>query len=355
MDFRLTEEQTLIVATVREVTKQHFDATKVREMEASAEGFSRVMWERLAELGLTSLLSDANDGAGGHVVLAALVAEELGAALCRTPFIPTCVVAAPLLAAARHPALDDIERAHAIVAVVPAAAGVAARRESGGAWELSGSIDVVPYAHVATALIVVAADSVFWVPSGTAGVRARRVGMLDGGPVAHLELARARVPSSAVLGSAALVERRLRDGVAVEAAELAGGASAALALTVAYLKERVQFDRPIGSFQVLQQRAAELATRVDAARLVPYEAAWRADRDEPDPAIACAARALAAAAYLACGAQAVQMAGGYGFMEEYDMQLHFRRSKAAALQAGVSADLAAVCTALAAREATWCR
>lgn len=334
----MTEDQTLVVATVRDLLRKEFDTARVRQAEASADGFSRAIWTALVELGVGSAALPE----GGGVLLAALIAEELGAALCRTPFVPTAIVAARLLAELAHPALDTVTGGREVVAVAEPASGVAARRLPDG-WELRGTVPLVPFAHVATRLLLADGDRVFWLPSSVTGLRVAKVPTLDLEPCGRVELDGVRLPLDAELGPVALLERARLAGIAVQAAELAGEAAGALALTVRYLKERVQFDRPIGSFQVLQQRAAALATRVDAARLLAREAAWRIDTGADATGSAHAARALATDTAVACGADAVQMAGGYGFMEEYDMQLYFRRSKAAAAWAGASEDLDLVC------------
>jgi len=319
MNFALTDEETLVKQTVRDMVAAEHDSGTVRAVEASDERWSTALWRSLADHGLCGIgIPEEHGGAGGTLAMAALAMDELGHGLARTPLAGSLCVARVLLAAGYTDPVPGLAAGDRL-GVVAAAQGVGRDVPSPAA--------LVPFGVPATDVVVVAGGDVFLLSRDSASIDAEAVNMLDGGPYAWLQL-----PSQdgGLLRIGALSELAeplaIRD--ALDAAELTGGARGALDLTLEYVKERRQFDRPIGSFQVLQHRLADLATEVDAAQLLAREAAWSLDEGLPARGLARSARQLAADVFQRSGYEAVQMAGGYGYMQEYDMQLYFRRAEA---------------------------
>ena len=269
-------------------------------------------------------VAEAAGGGGGEMLDAALVAEQHGRRLAPVPLIEASVAAKVLgrcgsVAALRQLAgvLQDAQVA--TVAMRPARAGVAA---------------MVPWAAVADAVIVLQDDRLLLVvPSpGTIG----RPGM------------GAEAPGDVVIGDAASVIQLASGSAAVQlagqasdewrilkAAALVGLAAEAVALALAYAKERHQFGRPIGSFQALAHGLVDVATAVDGARLLAYEAAWSAGEHVGGAQrLAPMAFAFAADTAMKATARALHCHGGYGFTEAYDIQLYYRRARSWSLVGG---------------------
>ena len=141
-----------------------------------------------------------------------------------------------------------------------------------------------------------------------------------------------RVPSTARLGAEGsawpAIARTLDLAVIALAAEQVGGAQKCLDMTVQYAKERVQFGRPIGSFQAIKHKCADMLLRVESARSAAYYAGWAASVGDPElPALASLAKAYCSDAYFQCAAESIQIHGGVGFTWEYDVHLHFKRAR----------------------------
>jgi alkylation response protein AidB-like acyl-CoA dehydrogenase len=290
MDFALDDDQALLQRTFRQLFGRH--ATPERVRAAEPVGFDPALWETLVQSGVPSLGLDAS------LLDCALIAESAGAAAAPVPLVESLVVTrllakdVGLAAFAPRPAGDD------------------------------GVARLVPGAAVAPVVVG-----------------------LDGGDVVRVEH-EPPMAAPANLGSAPLADVDLRGAsgrtvvdadwaVAVDewrvltAAALVGVGATALELAVSYARSRRQFDASIGSFQAVQQPLADVATALDGARLLVYEAAWSAS-----PVAATMAFLFAAEAAEAAAGTALHVHGGYGFMLEYDVQLYFRRAKAWALALG---------------------
>jgi alkylation response protein AidB-like acyl-CoA dehydrogenase len=173
----------------------------------------------------------------------------------------------------------------------------------------------------------------FAIPGDAAGLERRALPTMDQTRrQAELGLSNVRVPASAMIGSEGaawpLLERVLDLAAITVAAEQVGGAQRCLDMTVDYAKERVQFGRPIGSFQAIKHMCADMLLHVESARSAAYYAAWAASAGDPElPALASLAKAYASDAYFRCASDAVQIHGGVGFTWEYDVHLYFKRAK----------------------------
>jgi alkylation response protein AidB-like acyl-CoA dehydrogenase len=359
MNFAFSEEQEEFRGVLRRFLEEKAPATELRRMFASPAGYDAALWKQMAaELGLQGIhLPEAAGGQGFGFLELGIVLEEMGRALLPSPYLASCVLAAEALRCTggeRDPLLPGIASGEAIATLAwvepgagwdPAEVALAAHAD-GATYRLSGAKRAVLSADAATHLVVAArlpgtrgeAGLVLLaLEVGAPGVRvaaeepldlARRVGRVE------LDGARGRLVGPAGGAAPGLRKALLRATVALSA-EMIGGAARALDMAVDYAKQRVQFARPIGSFQALKHAAAEVLLEVELARSASYWAWWVADQDGPELAEAAPlAKSACAEAYSLAAATSLQIHGGIGFTYEADPQLHYRRARADAALLG---------------------
>ncbi len=358
MAFAFTEEQEALRETARSFLQAHSGSAQVRAAMATEAGYDPGTWKRIgAELGWPALLvPEAHGGLGlGFVELAALL-EATGEALLCAPLFSTVGLGANALLAAGSEAqqgehLPGIAEGRTLATLAvpgssglwePGAVEITARRE-GGDFRLDGPAHLVPDGHVAGLLVVAAREpgsagdaglSLFAVASDAPGLTRRFVPTMDATrKLADLRLDGVRVRAAACLGepgAAGPALARILDRAAVAlAAEQVGGAQRCLDMAVAHAVARVQFGRPIGSFQAVKHRCADMMVAVETARSAAWYAACVAAEDAPElPLAASLAKATASEAYFRCAADALQVHGGVGFTWEYDVHLHLKRARA---------------------------
>jgi alkylation response protein AidB-like acyl-CoA dehydrogenase len=354
VDFSFTEDQRELRATVAAFLERHATSPLVREA-AEGDGFAAEQWARLTgEMELTGLaIAPERGGAGASFVEVGIAIEELGRTLLPVPYLSTVTAAAVLShicsaepaasllerIAAGAPAAVELSDAGAPGAVLPSLGGdrtTKARKQADGAT-VSEEVTVV---DGATAEILVLAarrgdePALVAVEANGPGVTVEPLATLD--QTRRQAMVRLDAAPSTVLatGPDALARARDLHSVAL-AVESVGAAARCLEETVAYLKERVQFGRPIGSFQALKHRCADLATELEAARSTAYYATWAVDgAPEELPVVGPLAEAVAGAALLHVAAEAIQMHGGIGFTWEHDAHMYLKRAKANELLAG---------------------
>ena len=341
-------------ATVREVCDDAGGPAAVRRLEAGDSRHDAELWDVLGvQIGLAGLgLPESAGGLGGLAEVAA-VAEELGRALLPVPFLSSTVLGGQVLAHAGPAAQAGLER------VAAGELATLALADAGGAWS-PGSVEVtatvgaggctvdgvVPFVldGADAALLVAAARTadgvdLFLVDAASDRVEAVAVETLDlSRSQALVTFTDAPATRLTTGGSADSVVRPALDVAAVAlAAEQFGGAQACLAMTVAYVKDRHQFGRPIGSFQAVKHACADLPVLVEASR----SAVVRALEAEGDPGALAEAAAVAQSwcsdAYRTVTAETVQLHGGIGFTWEHDAHLYFRRARADAALLGSAA------------------
>ena len=355
MDFEPTEEQRLLRDSVDRLLADRYGFDKRRLYLAEPLGWSRQLWGQYAELGLLGLpFSEADGGFGGNAVDVMLVMEAFGRALVLEPYLASVVLAGSALRLAGSPA----QRA-AILPLVAAGERVLAfahgerqarydladvltsAKPTAGGWVLDGTKSVVAAGDSADTLIVSARTAgarddpegitLFLVDAAANGVARRGYRMRDGTGAADIVLSGVAVGREAVLGEpgAALpvIEQVVEAGIAATAAEAVGAMESMQALTLEYLKTRVQFGRPIGQNQVLQHRAAEMLMELERGRSMAMLAAISVD--EPDAEqrrrdIAMAKIGVGQAARFV-SQNAIQLHGGIGMTEEYAVGHYFRR------------------------------
>ena len=306
----MSEERELLRETVAALVEKHASPAAVREAIESEHGYDESLWKLLCEqVGAAALVvPEELGGAGGELADAAVVLEELGKALVPTPLLGTTLAELALLAA-DEPDTDAIERLAegASIGTVVFDTDERSREENSGRnYVVNGAI----------ADVVVATD----------GNTLTRWTTFTANPVDTMDLTRplARIEPQDTTDIGA--DPGLADTAAIlVAAEQIGAATKCLDLTVDYTKDRVQFGRPIGSFQALKHRMADLYVAVQSARAVVDAAVA-----EPSATSAALARVAASEAFSKVAAEAVQMHGGIAITWEHDIQLYFKRAHASA-------------------------
>ena len=356
MALGVTAEQDELRASVRRFLSDRAPLTRVRELMETEDGVDRAIWEQVgSQLGLLGLAIPEEYGGGGFTFAEqAIVLEELGAALYGGPYLASGVLAATALLATpdeavRRDLLPGIASGDTIATLAfteddgswdPGTIRLAATK-AGDDWRLDGHKSFVLDGGTAGLILVLAvADgglSLFAVEAGASGLAATALPTLDQTRnLARLDLAAvpARLIGSA--GDATAILDRVLDVAAIAlAAEQLGAAQRALDITVDYTKTRHQFGRPIGSFQALKHRMADLLMEVESLRsAVAYAAAAVADDSDEVPALASLLKAYASETYFHVAAEMIQMHGGIGFTWEHDAHLFFKRAKSSELFLG---------------------
>jgi alkylation response protein AidB-like acyl-CoA dehydrogenase len=357
MKFAFNDEQEALRSAARSFLAAHSSPAQVRRAMESDRGYDPEVWRRLAaELGWTSIIiPEAYGGAGlTYVELIALMEEMGGALLCAPFFSSVCLAGSAVLIGAREAQKQEYLPRMAAGDTIGAlahteasgrwdAAGISAlARRTGGDFVLNGTKTFVLDGHIADLLVVAARTagsqgeagiSLFIVPAATPGLSRRLLPTMDQTrKQAELTLSDVRVPALALLGEEGagwhILHQTLTRAAVALSAEQVGGAQRCLDLSVEYAKQRVQFGRPIGSFQAIKHKCADMLLRVESARSASYYAGWAAATDDPElPALASLAKAYCSDAYFHCAADSIQIHGGVGFTWEYDVHLYFKRAK----------------------------
>ncbi len=355
MDFELSSEQQLLKDSADRLIADRYDLRARNKILESDAGWSREIWSTLAELGFLGLPFNAEDGGfDGGPVEQMLILEAFGRGLLVEPYLATVVLGGSAVALAA-----SAERRAEILGAVTAGERLLAfahgerysryrlrqvetqARRDGGGWVLDGEKTTVIHGAEADILIVSARTgggkdeengiSLFLVPANAPGLTVRGYPTIDGMRGADITFASVKLPADALLGEAdnafGVIEQVEQHGIAAVAAEGLGAMQAALDMTVEYLKTRTQFGRPIGDFQVLQHRAADMYVAVEEARSIAIYAAMMVS--EPDPVLRRHAMATAKAqvglSAREVGQGGVQLHGGIGITEEYAVGHYFKR------------------------------
>jgi alkylation response protein AidB-like acyl-CoA dehydrogenase len=350
---RLSEEQHELQRTVRRLLERSGDSSSLRKAVESEVGYDTSVWSRLAEeVGVAALaVPEAYGGAGFSVLESMLVLEELGRTLTPSPMLGSGVLATQALLlsgddGACAELIPDMAAGHTTAALAwattdgswqPGSSGVTACPTSGAGCSLTGRayyvLDGVHAEHLLVAAGTGAGIGLFVVPADQDGLeRHAHVGMDQTRRLTTLTLDHCDGRTVGTDGDGSRLLARARDlGCAALAMEQVGAAARCLELTVGYTKEREQFGRPIGSFQALKHRLADLYVLVETARSAAYAAAWAAadpDGEEDLSHWASVAKVYCSEALFAVASEAVQMHGGIAITWEHDAQLFLKRAHA---------------------------
>jgi alkylation response protein AidB-like acyl-CoA dehydrogenase len=360
MDFGFSQEQELLRQTARSFLDKECPSTFVRRMMDDPAGITDEFWTQLAELGWLGLIyPEAVGGVGLGMVDLTVVLEEMGRAVMPGPFFSTVLLGGLLIAqagseaqkAAWLPRLTG-GTARATLALTEEsarwdAAGVqlAAKPGKTGGFVLSGTKLFVPDGHQADLLVVAARTarptkddprhgvSLFLVPADRKGVRTALLPTMDQTrKLAEVQLSRVAVGPEDLLGPLhggwAPLARVLDRATVGLCAEMCGGAQKVLDMCTEYAKVRVAFGKPIGTYQAVKHKCADMLVAVENAKSITYYAAWAMDQDGPEAPLAAAmAKAYVSDAYRKIAGDGIQLHGGIGFTWEHDLHLYFKRAK----------------------------
>jgi alkylation response protein AidB-like acyl-CoA dehydrogenase len=347
MDFTFNEDQEELRRTVRAFLERESPPAYVRAMEDDDRGFTDEMWDRIVELGWPALVvPEANGGLGLGLVDMVVVMEEMGRVPFPGPYFSSAVFTT---LAARHLGLGDqlsslsSGSTRGTVALEEPGTGDPVTRvrtravRKSGHWRLTGQKPIVLDGHTADWALVVARNEhgigtfVVEAPAGEL-VPAWDVSR----KVARLEFDGREAEPVGPDGDQTRVWQRIVDDTNVAmCAELIGSMETSNSLAVEYAKVRVQFDRPIATFQAIKHKAADMLHRLELARVGTHYAAWASDAEDPVRAEAAAmAKAFVAEAANYVAAESIQIHGGVGFTWDCDAHLHYRKAKQADLLLG---------------------
>lgn len=361
MTLALTEEQAMIREAASGWTAERAPTTALRALrtEFAATGHDPALYAEMAEMGWAGVtVPEADGGLGMGFAAAGTIAEELGKTLAASPLIGSGVVASSVLVRAgsadqKAEWLPRIVAGEAVVALAldegahhdPSRIALEARRDGDG-WVLDGIKRPVFDGPAADAFIVAARSErglcLFVCPAGLAGIERTVLRQVDSRGAAVVRFSQCGLPATALIGedgaAAAVLEHALDRGRAVLAAEMLGSTQAAFDTTLEYLRTRVQFDKPIGAFQALQHRAADMLAEIELTRSAVRAALVALDHGDPDEArLVSLAKALAGKTFRKVAQEMVQMHGGIGMTDEHDAGLYLKRAHAADMTWGNAA------------------
>ncbi len=359
MEIKLTDDQIEIAKQARRFCENETPMEYVRAMFEDERGFTDEVWGKMAEMGWTGMrIPERCDGLGMDLLDLALILQEMGRAVTPGPFFSTVMLAAETMLEGKGEGL--VEETLKAVASGRKRGTLALQEPEGGAeldyvqmparadgdgFVLEGTKLFVPDAHTADFLLCAARTrageapetgvTLFLLDAGAEGLSISLLPTMDGTrKLCAVEFHGVRVGPERIVGE---VDRgwsrllpALRRAQVGLCAECVGGAERAMEIAAEYAKVRVQFDQPIGAFQAVKHRCAQMFVEIESARSIFYWAAWAQDHGTPEEAAlsASVAKAYCSEAYRNCAASAIQVLGGTGFSWEHDIHFYLKRAKA---------------------------
>jgi alkylation response protein AidB-like acyl-CoA dehydrogenase len=319
MNFAFTEEQEELRKTVRGFLDAKSPETAVREQMETEAGYDAAVWTQMAEqMGLQGLVIPEEHGGSGYgFVELGIILEEMGRALLCAPFFSTVVLAGQTLI---HSGDSAAQAAHLPGIASGETIATLAYTEPSGKWDEAGN-----------------GVSLFTVAGDAAGLTRTALSTMDQTrKQAKLEFANTPATLLGTEGEGWTVLGKVLDLAAVAlAAEQVGGAQKVLDMAVEYAKVRVQFGRPIGSFQAIKHKCADMLLEVESAKSAAYYGMWcAAELNDELPSVASLAKAYCSEAYFHAAAENIQIHGGIGFTWEHPAHLYFKRAKSSELLFG---------------------
>jgi alkylation response protein AidB-like acyl-CoA dehydrogenase len=358
VEFGFTEEQEMIRSQAAEFFKNECPVSKVRELMASEHAYSADLWDKLAAMGWLGLMfPEKYGGAGLTFVELTVLLEAMGRALMPGSFFSSVVLAGlTILEAADEeqkerwliPLTEGKLRATLAltepnVSWISSAVTAVTAERSGSDYLINGTKLFVPDAQTADLIICAARTtsssfkdgiSLLAVDPTAEGLRIKRLKTMDQTrSLYEVTFKRVRVSADRVLGNpgkaGSLIERVIDKATIGLCAEMVGCAQSILDMCVSYARERVQFGRPIGSFQAIQHKCADMLLLIESSRSAVYAAACMAGQDQDDtPLYSSIAKAYTSDASRFVASEGIQIHGGMGFTWEHDVHIYFKRAKA---------------------------
>ena len=359
MKLTLTEEQEMLRKTARDFLADKCSKKFVKQMEESEAGYSRDLWREIAELGWMGLAFSGKYGGGDMSFLdLAVLLEEMGRACLPGPFFSTVVLGGLSILdigneEQKQEYLPKLIRGEKIFTLALTEPGyhnydtssitVEANRHDDD-YIISGTKLFVPDVHIADYLLCVARTNsksgigIFLADAKNPRIKYTVLKTTAGDKLCEVVFDQVLVPAASILGrlnqGRSAVQRIMQRAAVGKCCEMVGNIQRVLEMTVDYAKERKQFDRPIGSFQVIQHYCADMATDTDSARLSTYQAAWMLSEGLPCTKEVAVAKAWVGQASQRVFALAHQIHGAIGVTVEHDLHYYTRRAKAAELAFG---------------------
>lgn len=327
MEFAFTDEQAMIAETARAFFSQNATSAATRAAMAG-DGVDRNLWMRFCnELGLAGVaLPEAHGGAGLGMVEFASVAEAAGAQVAAIPLLGLAAAARAIAAGGSEVQKSEWLPRLASGQAIAACEGLPSVSIDGE--RLTAELDLVPHGGVADVFVLVSLQGAWIIRADAPGVSIKQHMTMDQTrPLALVSLQ--SVAADPLADTKAAIAAMQSGGWICLAAEALGGAQACLDRTVAYAKDRVQFGRPIGSFQAYKHRLADMMIEIEQARSAVYWAACAVDEGSDEAGLALhAAKSFCADTFAKCAGDMIQLHGGIGFTWEHDAHLFFKRARA---------------------------
>jgi alkylation response protein AidB-like acyl-CoA dehydrogenase len=364
LDFGFSDEQEMLRQSARGLLEKECPGTAVRRLMDDERGYDPDLWRKFAELGwLGMVIPEEFGGAGLSYVDLVLVLEEMGAVVLPSPFIWTLMFAEAIDRAGganqKKQFLPAIAEGKLIATIAwqepsgswsPGGIAMTAKADGGG-FVLDGVKLFVNDGHIADYYLVAARAggsggdgiTLFAIDAQRAGLTVTPLKTMDQTrKLSELKFTGVKATSADVVGVAGAGWKTLSEvldrGKVMLAAEMMGGAQHVLDMTVDYAKVRVQFGRPIGSFQAVQHKCANMMVDIEGAKSAVYYASWAVSNGHPEAALsASVAKAAASDAYRRVSAEGIQLHGGIGFTWDHDLHLYFKRAKSAEFTFGDAA------------------
>ena len=362
MNFDFNDEQKMLQKGAREFFEKECPKSLVRQMADDEKGNPAELWQKMAQLGWLGLIyPEQYGGGGGNIIDLVALEEEMGRACVPGAFFSTVLLGGLFILNSgseeqKKDLLPKVGRGEAILTL--------ALTESSGSYE-AGAIETtavsekddyvidgtklyIPDAHIADYIICIARTkkgvkpeegiSAFLVDRKNAGVNCTLLKTIAGDKLCEVTFNKVKVTKKSIVGKLDQawepLQQTLRQVTVARCAEMVGGAQKVLEMSADHTKQRIVFDRPLGSFPVIQHYIANMVMDIDGSRFLTYEAAWRLSEGMSCAREIAMAKAWTSEAYRRVTATGHQIYGGIGFTVESDMHLYFRRAKAAEVTLG---------------------
>jgi len=365
MDFEFSEDQKILRNSVREfLSIECPTSTLVREMELDPQGYSPGLWKKMADMGwLGIVFPEEYGGTGQKYMDLTVLLEEMGRSCVPGPFLSTMLCGLLILWAGnqqqKQTFLSDLIHGNSVLALAlletdgrysADAISLKAHPDSDN-YILNGTKMFVSDAHIANHIICAARTAndqaypeqgitLFILHAGSPGLICSSLGSdtIARDKIFRMDFIDVQIAKNHILGELhlgwPLVQRLIEHGAIAECARMLGGAKRVLEMSTAYAKERMQFGRPIGAFQIIQHHLVDMLTLLEGSHYITYQAAWKLDEDMLCAREVSMAKAWVSDAYNEICINGHQIHGGIGFTQDHDMGLYFRRAKAQEINYG---------------------